>query len=197
MRYYNPAVVRCVAPTSLAVPAGLRARLLPENFRFLEFGHAKRPIPEALAFLKAKCLTGRLELKLTSADTSERYAYDLCDFFAFLDHRGQRVGAIDIGLIDDWLDTMHGQLSARGTEYKPETISSRRSTVCQFATFAQSHGWLAARLPMRYVNDRGRQTETLDLARRVIHQPPDDDCVRLVTSFATTEAEVDRFLSLL
>ena len=26
---------------------------------------------------------------------------------------------------------------------------------------------------------------------------PDDDCIRLVTSFVTTEAEVDRFLSLL
>ncbi|MFZ5655461.1 MAG: tyrosine-type recombinase/integrase [Pseudomonadota bacterium] len=152
--------------------------LLPADFRYLESADDFTPIPEVLGFLRETCISGRHRLELESSASNARYAYDLCDFLSYLDHRGKRISDITNDLVDDWVDTMDGELSARGGVFAPETIRSRLSTICQFAIYAQRKGLLANRLESRAGLSRGKHFETLVLARRTLQLKPDDADVR-------------------
>lgn len=106
------------------------------------------------------------------------------------------------------------------------TASKARFIAAQFEGYFEDNGWLSTaahanamstRLARGLGNRLAWQSQAnevfpilpkatiakLRAAGATLHEwpaegiGPDDDCVRLVTSFATTEAEVDRFLSLL
>lgn len=175
---YNPRVVRCVEVETSRRQGQPRLLLLPANFRYLESADDLTPIPEVLGFLRESCLAGRSRLELVSAASNERYAYDLCDLLSYLDHRRKRIADLTNDLVDDWVDTMDGELSARGSVFAPETIRSRLSTIRQFAIYAQRKGLLANRLELRTAVTRGKDSETLVLARRTLQLKPDDADVR-------------------
>lgn len=113
---------------------------LPEGFPFAvdSTGHVIEPI---LGFLSERFLTRttRKLLGYSPASVSSA-AYELADYWRYLDHEKKAWDEIDVPDIERYRDTMHRQISEKTQlEYSPATIAHRISTVLAFYTWGAKH----------------------------------------------------------
>jgi hypothetical protein len=124
-----------------ALPDGnsLTTEALPRGFPFLIDDDTHEVVEPALLFLVDAYLT---KTGVWNRNTTKRAAYDLMDWWRFLDHQGQPWDLANGADLDVYRDSMVGQISSRThEEYKPETIRARRSLVRRFYAWAQKKGF--------------------------------------------------------
>jgi integrase len=123
-----------------ALPDGnpLRTVALPRGFPFLIDDDTHELIEPALLFLVDAYLT---KTGFWNRNTTKRAAYDLLDWWRFLDHQGRPWDLADGGDLDAYRDSMIGQISLRThEEYRTETIRARRTLVNRFYAWAHKRG---------------------------------------------------------
>jgi integrase/recombinase XerC len=124
-----------------ALPDGnpLRTEALPRRFPFLIDDDTHEVVEPALLFLVDAYLT---KTGFWNPNTAKKAAYDLLDWWRFLDHAGRPWDLADGRDLDAYRDSMIGQISPRTyEEYKPETIGARRILVKRFYAWAHKRGF--------------------------------------------------------
>lgn len=117
----------------------LATNALPKAFPFLIDDETHEIVEPALLFLVDAYLT---KTGFWNRNTTKRAAYDLLDWWRFLDHHGRAWDLADGGDLDAYRDSMIGQISPRTfEEYKVATIHGRRTLVRRFYGWAQKRGW--------------------------------------------------------
>jgi len=130
-----------IVELAAAFPDGdpLRNIALPKGFPFLIDDDTHEVVEPALLFLVDTYLT---KTGFWNHNTAKRAAYDLLDWWRFLDHHGRPWDLADGVDLDAYRDSMIGQISPRTFEaYKTETIRARRTSVRRFYAWAQKRGW--------------------------------------------------------
>jgi integrase len=162
---YRPEVLHCVALDSQALKqAGLRRAVLPAEMKALISGRSFTPIAEVLAFLRKKCV-GQIGIpRLKERPNSvEAYAYDLCDFYNYLDHCKTELPGATPALLRNYVGSMYEVVSpVTGKVYALQTIKRRLSTARQFLGFCQNKGWLKNRFEVGFRRVRGQDVEVLE-----------------------------------
>lgn len=123
-----------------ALPDGnpLTTDALPRGFPFLVDDDTDAVVEPALLFLVDAYLT---KTGFWNRNTTKRAAYDLLDWWRFLDHQGRPWDLANGADLDAYRDSMVGQISPRThEEYKPETIRARRILVRRFYAWAHKRG---------------------------------------------------------
>ena len=124
-----------------AIPDGnpLTTNALPQGFPFLVDDDTDAVVEPALLFLVDAYLT---KTGFWNRNTTKRAAYDLLDWWRFLDHRGRPWDLADGADLDAYRDSMIGGISPRThEEYKTETIRARRTLVRRFYAWAHKRGF--------------------------------------------------------
>jgi integrase len=117
----------------------LKSNALPKGFPFLIDDDTHGIVEPALLFLVDSYLT---KIGFWNHNTTKRAAYDLLDWWRFLDHHGLSWELVDGRDLDAYRDSMIGQISLRThEEYKTATIRARRTLVRRFYTWAEKRGW--------------------------------------------------------
>ena len=117
----------------------LECNALPKGFPFLIDDDTHEIVEPALLFLVDSYLT---RTGFWNRNTTKRAAYDLLDWWRFLDHHGLSWDLVDGRDLDAHRDSMIGQISPRTREeYKTGTIRARRALVRCFYTWAEKRGW--------------------------------------------------------
>ena len=130
-----------------ALPDGnpLRTDALPRGFPFLVDDDSDAVVEPALLFLVDAYLT---KTGFWNWNTTKRAAYDLLDWWRFLDHQGRPWDLADGADLDAYRDSMIGGISPRThEEYKTETIRARRTLVKRFYAWAHKRGFCDGKLP--------------------------------------------------
>jgi len=162
---YRPEVLHCIALDGDALKrAGLKQPVLPAKMKGLISARTFTPIVEVLAFLRHKCVgqigTPRLKERPNSV---EAYAYDLCDFYNYLDHCETQLSGATPTLLRNYVGSMYEVVSpATGRVYAVKTIKRRLSTVKQFLLFCQKRGWLKNRFEVEIRRVKGGEIEVLE-----------------------------------
>jgi integrase/recombinase XerC len=129
-----------------ALPDGdpLRTKALPGGFPFLIDDDTDEVVEPALLFLVDAYLT---KTGFWNRNTTKRAAYDLLDWWRFLDHQGRPWDLADGADLDAYRDSMIGEISPRThEEYKAETIRARRILVKHFYAWAHKRGFYFGKL---------------------------------------------------
>jgi integrase/recombinase XerC len=122
----------------------LKTNALPGGFPFLIDDDTHDVVEPALLFLVDAYLT---KTGFWNRNTSKRAAYDLLDWWRFLDHCGRPWDLTDGGDLDAYRDSMIGAISPRThEEYKTETIRARRTLVKRFYEWAHKRGFCDGKL---------------------------------------------------
>jgi len=122
----------------------LATNALPKGFPFLIDDDTHQIVEPALLFLVDAYLT---KTGSWNRNTAKRAAYDLLDWWRFLDHHGRSWDLADDRDLDAYRDSMIGQISPRTFEkYKAATIRARRTVVRRFYGWARKRGWYAGGL---------------------------------------------------
>ena len=122
----------------------LATNALPKGFPFLIDDNTHQIVEPALLFLVDAYLT---KTGSWNRNTAKRAAYDLLDWWRFLDYHGRAWDLADGRDLDAYRDSMIGQISPRTfEEYKTETIRGRRTSVRRFYGWARKIGWYAGGL---------------------------------------------------
>jgi integrase len=124
-----------------AVPDGdpVKTDALPRGFPFLTDDDTHEIVEAALLFLVDAYLT---KTGFWNRNTTKRAAYDLLDWWRFLDHQGRPWDLANGADLDVYRDSMIGEISPRThEEYKPETIRARRTLVRRFYAWAHKRGF--------------------------------------------------------
>ena len=122
----------------------LATNALPKGFPFLIDDNTHQIVEPALLFLVDAYLT---KTGSWNRNTAKRAAYDLLDWWRFLDYHGRPWDVADGRDLDAYRDSMIGQISPRTfEEYKTETIRGRRTSVRRFYGWARKMGWYAGGL---------------------------------------------------
>jgi integrase/recombinase XerC len=117
----------------------LKNNALPRGFPFLIDDDTHEIVEPALLFLVDSYLT---KTRFWNRNTTKRAAYDLLDWWRFLDHHGRAWDLVDGADLDAYRDSMIGEISPRTFEvYKTATIRARRTLVRRFYTWARKRGW--------------------------------------------------------
>ena len=117
----------------------LKRYALPKGFPFLIDDDTHEIVEPALLFLVDGYLT---KTGFWNRNTAKRAAYDLLDWWRFLELHGRPWDLADGADLDAYRDSMIGQISPRTYEaYKTETIRARRTLVRRFYAWAQKRGW--------------------------------------------------------
>jgi integrase len=130
-----------IVESATALPDGdpLEAIALPRGFPFLIDDDTHEIVEPALLFLVDAYLT---KTGFWNRNTAKSAAYDLLDWWRFLDHHGRPWDLADGRDLDAYRDSMIGQISPRTfEEYKAATIRARRTLVRRFYEWAQKRGW--------------------------------------------------------
>ena len=129
-----------------ALPDGdpLTTNALPGGFPFLIDDDTDEVVEPALLFLVDAYLT---KTGFWNRNTTKRAAYDLLDWWRFLDHQGRPWDLADGADLDAYRDSMIGEISPRThEEYKAETIRARRILVKHFYAWAHKRGFYYGKL---------------------------------------------------
>jgi integrase len=117
----------------------LATNVLPKGFPFLIDDDTHQIVEPALLFLVDAYLT---KTGSWNRNTAKRAAYDLLDWWRFLDYHGRPWDLADGRDLDAYRDSMIGQISPRTFEvYKAATIRARRTLVRRFYGWARKRGW--------------------------------------------------------
>lgn len=102
-------------------------------------------VEPALLFLVGAFLT---KTGFWNQNTTKRAAYDLLDWWRFLDRQCRPWDLADGADLDAYRDSMIGEISPRThEEYKAETIRARRTLVKRFYAWAHKRGFCDGKLP--------------------------------------------------
>jgi hypothetical protein len=129
-----------------AVPDGdpVKTNALPVGFPFLIDDDTHEVVEPALLFLVDAYLT---RTGFWNRNTAKKAAYDLLDWWRFLNHQGRPWDLADAGDLDAYRDSMVGEISPRThEEYKTETIRARRIVVKRFYAWAHKRGFCDGKL---------------------------------------------------
>lgn len=140
----------------------LRARNLkpiPNGLQILVSGTTGHVVEPVLLFMREKCIRRLLpglpnELK-KSPNTRKTIAYDLKDFFDFLDAESLTIDAIDDAVLNSYVSSMRTNFSpVTGCPYKDNTVIRRLSTTKMFCAWAQDRGLLRHRFSIKKVESK-------------------------------------------
>ncbi len=150
---------------------GVRYPVLPEGMTFLVSAWDHLPFAPFLEFVSQKALrrSSREKRAKKSLLTIEAYAYDLSDFFWFLDAKKTRWEDVGLFVAEQYADTMIERPSpTTGRPYSDATITRRLSTLKTFYGWARDRGIsrfsLRALEPAEQTKDR-RRSSTDDVKR--------------------------------
>jgi len=130
-----------IVELATVLPEGdsLATNALPKDFPFLIDDDTHEIVEPALLFLVDAYLT---KTGSWNRNTAKRAAYDLLDWWRYLDHHGRSWDLADGRDLDGYRDSMIGQISPRTfEEYKAPTIRARRTLVRRFYGWARKRGW--------------------------------------------------------
>ena len=130
-----------IVELAVLLPDGdpLATNALPKGFPFLIDDDTHQVVEPALLFLVDAYLT---KTGSWNRNTAKRAAYDLLDWWRFLDYLGRPWDLADSRDLDAYRDSMIGQISPRTfEEYKAATIRGRRTLVRRFYGWARKRGW--------------------------------------------------------
>lgn len=149
----------------------LRARNvkpIPDGLHILVSGTTGQVVEPVLLFLADKVIR-RLLLSTPnrlkkSPHTRKALAYDLKDFYDFLDGNGLTLDAVDDRALNTYVSNMESRPSpVTGRPYRDNTIIRRLSTVKMFCSWAQDRGLLRHRFLVGEVKSK-RPTDSRFLA---------------------------------
>ena len=132
---------KLIVEFAAALPDGnpLTTNALPRGFPFVVDDDTDAVVEPALLFLVDAYLT---KTGFWNRNTTKRAAYDLLDWWRFLDCQGRPWDLADGADLDAYRDSMIGEISPRThEEYKPETIRARRILVRRFYAWAHKRGF--------------------------------------------------------
>ncbi|WP_237711915.1 site-specific integrase [Rhodanobacter sp. 115] len=140
----------------------LRARNvkpIPDGLHILVSGTTGQVVEPVLLFLADKLirrlLLSRPNRLKKSPHTRKALAYDLKDFYDFLDGNGLTLDAVDDRTLNTYVSNMESRPSpVTGRPYRDNTIIRRLSTVKMFCSWAQDRGLLRHRFLVEEVKSK-------------------------------------------
>jgi len=141
---------------------------IPDGLHTLVSGTTGQVVEPVLLFLADKLvrrlLLSRPNRLKKSPHTRKALAYDLKDFYDFLDGNGLTLDAVDDRALNTYVSNMESRPSpVTGRPYKDNTIIRRLSTVKMFCSWAQDRGLLRHRFLVGGVKSK-RPTDSRFLA---------------------------------
>ena len=135
------------------------ARPIPLGFFFLVSGKTGSVIEPVLSFFASRFLvrltSGRVPRLRGSEQSREALAYDLKDFYDFLDSEGLQYQDAGPDELNSYADTMWDKMSpVTGQKYSEATVRRRLSTVKLFYEWAQNQGFIKHRFGVEGINPR-------------------------------------------